>query len=122
MATRAEPIAERNPFLTGRDLAPVTTLSEKLGLSPGARHDEANDHDGEELSEGSASDDGSEEDRGIDEVTLEEMARLEGIFKEKGMKFRMVDRIGEGDLSSACCPRATWLRCRSRHFLYCIQG
>lgn len=93
----AEPMKERNPFLTGTDLAPATALSEKLGLSPGSRYEVEEDQDGEDLSEGSQCSDGvSENDREVDESTLEEMAKLEDTFKERGMRFRMIDRVGEG--------------------------
>lgn len=97
MARSAEPVAEKNPFLTGTDLAPATSLSEKLGLSPGTRHDLENNEDDEELSEGSEHSPGSSEsEHEVDEAVLEDMARLENTFDEIGLKFRMIDRIGEG--------------------------
>lgn len=97
MAKPAEPIAEKNPFLTGTDLAPVTSLSEKLGLSPGTRYKSACGQDIEEPSEGSeASEAPSESEHEVNEAVLEDMAKLENTFDEIGLKFRMIDRIGEG--------------------------
>lgn len=32
----------------------------------------------------------------VSELAKEEMSKLEGIFHTKGLKFRMIDRIGEG--------------------------
>lgn len=99
MAKRAVPIAEDNPFLTGTSLAPVTTLSGKLGLSPGARYEVQGDEEGQRVSEDfqpseAFSDDDELE---VDESVQEEMAKLEDAFEEIGLKFRMIDRIGEGE-------------------------
>lgn len=92
----AEPIAERNPFLTG-DLAPATSLSEKLGLTPGSRYEVQDNLVGEDMSEASQCSDGvSEDPREVEESTQEEMAKLDETFRERGMKFRMIDRVGEG--------------------------
>jgi len=97
MARPAEPIAEKNPFLTGTDLAPATSLSEKFGLSPGTRYDLKDNQDNEEPSEGSElSEVPSESEQEVDEAILEDMAKLENTFDEIGLKFRMMDRIGEG--------------------------
>jgi len=97
MVLPAEPIAERNPFLTGTDLAPATTLSEKLGLSPGSRYEVDVEQGGEDISEGSqCSEGGPEEALEVDQSTLDEMTKLEEAFRERGMKFRMIDRVGEG--------------------------
>ena len=103
MAKRPGPVAEENPFLTGTDLAPVTALSEKLGLSPGTCYEEQHDTDGEDVSEESQrSEDESEEDEvEVDKSVQEEMARLEDMFKERGLKYRMIDRIGEGNAKRA---------------------
>ena len=38
----------------------------------------------------------------ISESVREEMAKLENIFRKKGLNFRMIDRIGEGDFGSIC--------------------
>lgn len=103
MAKPAGPIAEKNPFLTGTDLAPATSLSQKLGLSPGSRYELGGDQAGqeeEEYSEASEHSDGSSEsEREVGESVLEDMARLENTFEEIGLKFRMIDRIGEGTLT-----------------------
>lgn len=97
MARPAEPVAEKNPFLTGTDLAPATLLSEKLGLSPGTRYNAEDDQDNEAISEGSElSEVPSESEHRVDEAVLKDMANLENTFDEIGLKFRMIDRIGEG--------------------------
>ncbi|KAI4105568.1 MAG: hypothetical protein LQ339_003411 [Xanthoria mediterranea] len=36
----------------------------------------------------------------VSELAKEEMSKLEGIFHTKGLKFRMIDRIGEGTFST----------------------
>lgn len=51
----------------------------------------------------------SEEDYGgISEMAKEDMAKIERIFQKKGLKFRMIDRIGEG--MSLLSVSATFLR------------
>ena len=101
MATHVEPIAEENPFLTGTNLMPATALSEKLGLSPGARYGAQNDPEGEEISADSQRSEVSSDDDELDfdGSVQEEMAKLEETFRENGLKFRMIDKIGEGDNS-----------------------
>lgn len=103
MAKLLGPIAEENPFLRGTDLAPVTALSEKLGLSPGTRYEEQFDTDGEDVSEESQrSEDESEENEiEVDESVREEMAKLEDVFEKRGLRYRMIDRIGEGNAKKA---------------------
>ena len=97
MARPAGPIAEKNPFLTGTGHARATALSEKLGLSPPSRQIDEDIQDGEESSEHSeSSEELSEGEHEVDESVLEEMAKLENTFQEIGLKFRMIDRIGEG--------------------------
>ena len=49
--------------------------------------------DGEEHSEASES---SSEEEPVDETVREDMLKLEESFQEHGMKFRLIDRIGEG--------------------------
>ena len=101
MATCVGPIAEENPFLTGTNLAPATKLSGKLGLSPEARYRAQDDPDGEEVSADIQRSEVSSEDEELeyDGSVEEEMAKLEETFRENGLKFRMIDRIGEGDQS-----------------------
>lgn len=113
MAVPVEPIGEENPFLTGTDLAPATSLSQKLGLSPGSRYEVEHDHVGEDMSEGSqSSEDVSDEPREVDESTREEMAKLDETFRERGMKFRMIDRVGEGMAKKMpLCEAADCLHC-----------
>ena len=42
------------------------------------------------------SDDSSEHSPEIDDVVRQDMDKLENIFHDIGLKFRMIDRIGEG--------------------------
>ena len=37
---------------------------------------------------------------GADESVIQEMARLEDIFRDEGLNFRMIDQIGEGSIQS----------------------
>ena len=126
MATRVEPIAEENPFLTGTNLVPATALSEKLGLSPGARYGAQNDLEGEEISADSQRSEVSSDDEELDfdGSVQEEMAKLEETFRENGLKFRMIDKIGEGDDSKPqeynC--QSDWLIDIFRYFLDSLQS
>lgn len=101
MATCAGPIAEENPFLTGTNLVPATKLSGKLGLSPEARYGVQDE--GVEVSVDSQRSEVSSDDEELeyDLSVEEEMAKLEATFREKGLKFRMIDRIGEGEQFNA---------------------
>jgi len=97
MAKAAGPTAERNPFLTGTGHAPATALSAKLGISPKSQYGPGDDQHEEELSEESErSDDLSESEHEVDESVLQDMGKLQSTFEEFGLKFRMIDRIGEG--------------------------
>ena len=121
MATRVEPIAEENPFLTGTNLVPATTLSGKLGLSPEARYGAQHDPEGEEISaECQHSEVSSDDDElDFDASVQEEMVKLEETFRENGLKFRMIDKIGEGDSSKRQENnwKADWLIDIFRYFL-----
>ena len=80
MANHTAPIAEESPFLTGshcqmEDDENGAELLEDLDCSYGSSEDELE----------------------LDDSVREDMARLEDTFREIGMKFRMIDRIGEGD-------------------------
>ena len=101
MAKLDGPIAEKNPFLTGNPHAPATALSEKLGLSPPTQDSMKNNQlEGEMSDQSEESVEASESEPEINELVLEEMSKLENTFEEIGLKFRMIDRIGEGD----CLP------------------
>lgn len=112
MARTAVPIAEKNPFLTraSKHLAPSDNLSPELGTSRGLQYDtdeyeEALDaREGSECSEGSA-----ESEYAVDETVQDEMNKLENTFREIGMRFRMIARIGEGIAS------------KSMSYLYCLN-
>ena len=92
-------VAEKNPFLTGTVHVPATALSEKLGLSPVSQYSPKKNQDEESLSEGSeCTEEYSQDEHEVDEFVAEEMAKLENTFEEIGLKFRLIDRIGEGKL------------------------
>lgn len=55
------------------------------------------------------SDDYPESQGEIDESVMQEMAKLEDVFDEMGLKFRMIDRIGEG--VSVLSPQRQCLLC-----------
>ncbi|MCJ1450670.1 hypothetical protein MMC28_001003 [Mycoblastus sanguinarius] len=83
MANHTAPIAEESPFLTGshcqmEDDENGAELLEDLDCSYGSSEDELE----------------------LDDSVREDMARLEDTFREIGMKFRMIDRIGEGTFST----------------------
>lgn len=50
----------------------------------------------------------SSEDETIDETVKEDMVKLEESFKEHGMRFRLINRIGEG--ASAQVPHSLELQ------------
>lgn len=126
MATRVGPIAEENPFLTGTNLVPATTLSGKLGLSPEARYRAHDDPVGEEIAADSQRSEVSSDDDELefDGSVQEEMVKLEETFRENGLKFRMIDRIGEGDNSKRQENnwQANWLINIFRYFLDGLQS
>ena len=85
---------EDNPFVT-------ETYQRKLqraGLDPDLGHDFNNDGDEQEFSDGSdCSESSSEEHAAVEDSVREDMVKLEQTFKGMGLKYRMIDRIGEGD-------------------------
>ena len=98
MARPTVPIAEKNPFITSKIPAPAHNTTRETGFSPRSQYDmdeyEEGDHEqgGSDCSEGSA-----ESEYEVDETVKEEMAKLEDTFREIGMKFRLIARIGEGN-------------------------
>lgn len=46
------------------------------------------------------SDDSEEDDAQISETVRDDMAKLERTFQAKGLKFRMINRIGEGGMAT----------------------
>jgi len=86
---------EENPFVTNQP---------KLdGCIPNLTPDEAEDDEQEEhydSSEGSESSSGSLAE--IDPAVREDMGKLEDTFHNMGLKFRMIDRIGEGMGDTSC--------------------
>ena len=99
MSRLAVPIAEKNPFLTGERVAPNSFTSMfKLGHEHGPQDETDELEEGEDEQEGSeCSEDSVESEYAVDETVREEMAKLEDTFREIGMKFRMIARIGEGN-------------------------
>ena len=97
MARTAVPIAEKNPFLTGEHLAPSDILNNQLGTSPGSQYGTDEYEDGSDAQEGSeCSEESADSEYAVDETVREEMTKLEDTFREIGMRFRMIARIGEG--------------------------
>lgn len=97
MARTAVPIAEKNPFLTSKHLAPSDNLSHESGTSPGSQYDTDEYEEGLDAREGSECSEGSaESEYAVDEAVRDEMNKLENTFREIGMRFRMIARIGEG--------------------------
>ena len=99
MAKTAVPIAEKNPFLTGKHFAPSDNMRDRLGISPGSQYGTDEDEHEDDLNgqEGSeCSDESGDSEYTVDETVREEMTELEDTFREIGMRFRMIARIGEG--------------------------
>lgn len=122
----AVPIAEKNPFLTSKHLAPADNLNHELRSSPGSQYDMDEYEDGEDEQEGSeCSDRSAESEYAVDETVRTEMAKLEDTFREIGMKFRMIARIGEGNtriLGSLVYDSNDLLTGLSRNFLNGLQS
>lgn len=98
MARPAVPITEKSPFLTSQHLAPANSSRHELGSSPGSQYGTDEYGEGEDDQESSDCSEGSaESEYAVDETVREDMARLEDTFREIGMKFRMIARIGEGN-------------------------
>ena len=121
MARTAVPIAEKNPFLTGKHLAPLNNLSHQLGTSPGSQSGTDEYEDDLNAQEGSeCSDESGDSEYAVDETVREEMTKLEDTFREIGMRFRMIARIGEGitrNLVSFFYNPSSMLISPYRHFL-----
>ena len=121
MARTAVPIAEKNPFLTGKHLAPSDNLSHQLGTSPGSQYGTDEYEDGLDAQEGSeSSEESADSEYAVDETVREEMTKLEDTFREIGMRFRMIARIGEGIariLVSFLCYSKDVLTSPPRNFL-----
>lgn len=101
LARPAVPIAEKNPFITSKHLTPANKLSHKLASSPGSQYDTDEYEEGEDEQEGSeCSEESAESEYAVDETVREDMASLEDTFREIGMRFRMIARIGEGNARS----------------------
>lgn len=87
-------IDEEDPFMIHQpeveDCDPVLEL---ISGDSGDVEDEQQLYEGSEDSDSSA-----ESQPEIDAADLQDMRALEKVFLEKGLKFRMVDRIGEGAL------------------------
>ena len=97
MARTAVPTAEKNPFLIGKHLAPSDNLSHQLGTNPGSQYGTDEYEDALDAQEGSeCSEDSADSEYTVDETVREEMTKLEDTFREIGMRFRMIARIGEG--------------------------
>ncbi len=80
MANLTTAATEENPFVTGKNSP----------RAHGSMEDDAVEEYGEDFETSS----GSEYE--IEEAVREDMDRLENILRSSGMRFRMIDRIGEG--------------------------
>lgn len=58
----------------------------------------------------------------ISELAREEMSKLENIFHAKGLRFRMIGRIGEGKYVQTHNSLAGFDLYEDRNLFYCIQG
>lgn len=73
----------------------------ELGHEHGLQDETDELEEGEDEQEGSeCSEDSADSEYAVDETVREEMAKLEDTFREIGMKFRMIARIGEGTFST----------------------
>ena len=87
MARARGTLSQENPFLECK------TISQDVQL----RDRQSRFQDVEEDSDASGeTDDPSERRCRVVSTVKEDMARLERIFDQKGMKYRLIDRIGEG--------------------------
>ena len=80
-------------------------IAQTLGLEdqsyvPELMPDNAEDEQQESYESSDDSESAAEDPDQIDEAVREDMDQLEDIFHSKGLKFRMIDRIGEGDICS----------------------
>ncbi len=112
---------EDNPFVT-------ETYQQKLqraGLDPDRREGFNNDDDDQGYSDGSDGSESSEEHVVIEDSVREDMAKLEQTVKGMGLKYRMIDRIGEGDPSKLCkrnIDQTLIFHHLYRHILNRLQG
>ena len=81
MARLRDNASQDDPFQTRKNIVPATHESE---------------NDAEPLEVSDESNDSENEEHQIAESVKEDMRRLDEIFREKGMKYRLIDRIGEG--------------------------
>ena len=126
IARPAVPIAEQNIFLTSKSLTSATNPSKELRSGAGSQYD-ADEHEAsEDAQEGSECSEGSaESEYAVDQTVKEEMDRLEDTFRELGMRFRMIARIGEGSariLALLVDYSNDLLTGLSRNLLNCLQG
>ena len=87
MARVRSALSQENPFLGYKTI----TRNMHLQDGQGRLEDLAEDSDASD-----ETDDPSERHCRILSVVKEDMTRLEKIFDEKGMRYRLIDRIGEG--------------------------
>lgn len=122
----AVPIAENNPFLTNKHLAPANHLRHELQSGTGSQYDTDEFEEDEDEQEGSeCSERSAESEYTVDETVKEEMEKLEDTFREIGMRFRMIARIGEGNariLASLMDHPNHLLTDLFRNFLNRLQG
>ena len=90
---------EDNPFVTD----PHKRKYQRSGVVDDTRGDFDDNDEEQSYSEGSDdSENLSEEHAAVEDSVREEMIKLEQMFKGMGLKYRMIDRIGEGDAHQTC--------------------
>ena len=98
MAKLAPPIAEKNPFLTNKHIAPAEISRHGQEPITESKYDTDEYEEAEDEQEGSECSEGSaESEYAVDGTVTKEMATLEDTFRKIGMNFRMIARIGEGN-------------------------
>ena len=86
---------EKHPFVTDN----YRQKLQRAGLDHNTREQYDHDDDGQEYTDGSdSSESSSGEHLHIEDSVREEMIKLEHTFKGMGLKYRMIDRIGEGHI------------------------
>lgn len=108
---------EDNPFVTY--IPEEDAVDEDPDLDPGDAED---DEQEEYFDDSEESEEVLEQPADLDPAVRQDMTRLEETFRNMGLKFRMIDRIGEGtihDLSTARFEQVLTLR---RNFLHRLQS
>lgn len=102
MTKPSAPTMEDNPFLT----QPHHEKLANAGYNSKFKREEEDDGDEPDVSDSSeCSEWSSKSHRDIEDSVREEMAKLEDTFQGLGLKYRMIDRIGEGNAARTLFER-----------------